>query len=833
MGVGQKLTGRRRKLAGMLASTAILVLTANTSFAQQDSKSARIASASPTTYSFAIAAKPLSAAIADVGAMSGWRIAYAFALPAGARSQSVSGTMTAPEAISRILAGTGLSYRISGAQSIVLVDPKQPASGEDADGAGATSLKPIVLHAESPYPSDPYAGIDNPPTSVGSKTPLAFKELPQTADVVTQKQLKEQNAKTLDEALKMAPGVTVFQSDADRVQYYSRGFPISSMEIDGVPVVMNPNMSGTASTNAPNLAMYDRVEVLDGPAGLYSGFGNPGGTLNLVRKRAPDHFQASAEATGGTRDMLFGTADIGGPINPEGTVRGRFVASGGTQDLNMDGRWRHDQSYYGTLEADLTPDTLARLGVSYSRRDTNEGWANKTPVYSDGTPVAGPSSYFGTSWNHDSYKSTDVFASVEHTFENDWKLSLNADYGHNDGSIYSGQFFTAIDPTTDTGIFGTTNKQMVENNVSFDANVSGDYDFLGRQSQATFGVNYNHMNNKTTTYYGSGTTSAEQFNWETVNVFDFYYPQQTFLKTPADTTASTTVSSQTGLYANTRVKLLDPLTFVVGGRLSWYKYEVTPDATYNSVNAAASEGSYDRKFTPYAALIYDIDKTYSVYTSYTSIFQPQYYQEKSGDLVKPIEGNQYEVGLKGTYLDGKVNTSIALFRIDQSNRSMLDPSDASSTYYIGTGKARTQGIDLRVSGEIADGWTLQAGYTYNNSKYLDTTSLDSTASGFTQIAPRHLFKLWTNYQLPGQLNQWEIGAGVNAVSELYYGSGTSKIVQKPYATADARIAYHFNDKTTLALNVSNLFDKVYYQPILNGVVYGDRRRAMLTLSAKF
>ena len=117
---------------------------------------AQSAAQSTNTYNFNIPAKSLAAAIADVGSVSGWRIAYPFTLPANTRSQPLAGAMTPPQAISQLLGGSGLSYRVAGPQSIVLVDPKQATAGA-ANVDGAIQLDTIevsggkVAAADAPY----------------------------------------------------------------------------------------------------------------------------------------------------------------------------------------------------------------------------------------------------------------------------------------------------------------------------------------------------------------------------------------------------------------------------------------------------------------------------------------------------------------------------------------------------------------------------------------------------------------------------------------------------------------------------------------------------------
>lgn len=770
----------------------------------------------PAPRSYDIPAGPLQAVLARFSAEAGVYLAGATELVDGKHSPGLKGRFGATDGLAALLAGTGLRA-VANSQGQYVLTAAPPANG-------VATLPAIAVSGAA---VDPVAQRLNPPTTVASKIPLSQREIPQTISVITQQQIQEQNLQSLDEAMKRTPGVMVLQSDADRVQYYSRGFPISSMVVDGLPVVMNSDMSSTAGTNAPSLAMYERVEVLDGPAGLYGGFGSVGGVISLVRKRAPSEFAASLSTTAGTRDNFGAQADIGGPLNASGTVRGRFVASAQRKDLELDSTWRKDQSYYGTLEADLSANTLLRTGVSYSQRDSNVGWADKAPLYDDYSVAGGRNDFFGASWNHDRYATTNVFASLEHKLGQDWKVTATGSFDHNTARVLSGELFGIVDKATNTANFGTTNTDYYEDNQSYDLNATGKYTLLGRQHDVVIGANYSHMYNYGTSYYGTDSL----FNFQTIDIWNYSYAKPSWSGSPEHTSKGAVVQSQYGLYGNTRFHVTDVLTAIVGARVSWWDTRYKQDQTYNPFGNQSSSDSYKKKITPYAGLVADVDDAHSVYASYSTIFQPQALRTPSGELLKPMEGEQYEVGVKGSYLEGRLQTSAALYQITQSNRAL--PTDDTGQFFAAAGKARSRGVDLRASGQVTPGWTVTAGYTYNDSKYLDEASLDTSASAFSQIAPKHLFRVWTNYRLPGDFNRWEVGGGINVTSKLFSGTGATTVTQSGFYTADARIAYKIDPHMTVSLNATNLFDKHYYMPQSQGVVFGEGRRVALTLRADF
>ena len=60
--------------------------------------------------------------------------------------------------------------------------------------------------------------------------------------------------------------------------------------------------------------------------------------------------------------------------------------------------------------------------------------------------------------------------------------------------------------------------------------------------------------------------------------------------------------------------------------------------------------SYNNEVVPYAGVIYDLNEQYSVYASYTNIFQPQDLQDEGGRTLDPLRGDNYEVGVKGEFM---------------------------------------------------------------------------------------------------------------------------------------------------------------------------------------
>uniref|UniRef100_UPI0019D1C9DD TonB-dependent siderophore receptor n=1 Tax=Pseudomonas viridiflava TaxID=33069 RepID=UPI0019D1C9DD len=120
-------------------------------------------------------------------------------------------------------------------------------------------------------------------SSTASKLNLSLRETPQTVSVMTRQLMDDKKLTSLDKVLEQTPGITFQYRNFGGHVYTSRGFSLlaESFLIDGVPG-QGYQITGWMK---PDTAIYDRVEVLRGASGLLVGAGEPGGAVNLVRKR--------------------------------------------------------------------------------------------------------------------------------------------------------------------------------------------------------------------------------------------------------------------------------------------------------------------------------------------------------------------------------------------------------------------------------------------------------------------------------------------------------------------------------------------------------------------
>ena len=389
-----------------------------------------------------------------------------------------------------------------------------------------------------------------------------------------------------------------------------------------------------------------------------------------------------------------------------------------------------------------------------------------------------------------------------------------------------------INPRTRTGsvAYGGVFDMETENR-SLDVSVDGKFSAFGRRHGVSVGANVGHL------------TSTNDFSLAMLNT-----PMNVFAPvSPAEPTNASLLANryrgglsrnrieQSGGYGVARFSLADPLTLIMGSRVSWYESSQKNLATGLADGNPSKE---DAIVTPYGGLVYAINPQWSAYVSYTDIFQPQTSVTYTGALLPPVKGKNYEAGIKGELLDGRVNTALSVFRINQKNRAeqdLVNICQTSSTCSRAAGELRSQGIDAEISGEIARGWQVFAGYTLNNFKYMADTS-NAGLDFASTYSPKHMLRLWTDYSLPGELHKWSVGGGVNVQTESSRTTANLRLAQSSYAVWSARVGYEIDRNWSVSVLLNNVFDKTYYQTIGAtswGNFYGEPRSVTATIRGKF
>ncbi len=678
-------------------------------------------------------------------------------------------------------------------------------AGEDGLENGQTVRDPARTEKTQSYTTGK--------ATIGGKGAVPLRQIPQSVSVITRQRIEDQNFTQLEDAARRTPGLLVLRNDPGRSSIFSRGFEFDQFSVDGLPAPMS-SIYGTQ----PDLAIFDRIEVLRGPAALYSGNGEPGGSVNLARKRATDEWQGSVIGSVGSWSNLRTEVDASGALNEAGTVRGRIAGAFQDRESFVDINENQVWVGYGTLEFDITDATTLSIAAWHQER---EGVPfNGLASFTDGSNYwlmdVPRSTFVGADWNTFDNATTDYLAELEHRLDNGGHIKAGIRYSERDANMMYGYNQGTYDSTTGvlSGI-GFLAREYEGESLSGDVHLSTPFEAWGLEHNFLIGVDFRDYSetirsNGAPTWPGGAPVVD-------LNNLDSNWPVPTFnWGNP-----STTETTQAGIYSQLRLKPVEPLTVVLGGRLGWFE-------------GTNGNSAYDEtEFVPYAAAIYDVTNEISVYASYAETFQQQTGTlQVGGGLIGPRHGDQIEAGIKASLFGGAVNASLAVFQLNDNNRAIGVPGI--SPPVVNPADVRTTGFEAEIGGEIAEGWDVHASYANLNTEY---TRHPSNADVFLTYWPEHVFNLWTKYtfQEP-RLEGWHIAGGLKAVSSFYVASGGARLDQDAYVVVDAQVGYKINENLSAALTVTNLFDEKYYERVGSHQLfnfYGEPRAVNLSVKATF
>ncbi|WP_442113806.1 TonB-dependent siderophore receptor [Pseudomonas sp. NUPR-001] len=803
-----------------------------------------------TDRQYSIEAQALDAAILEWSAISGIQLFADGQLTRDLTSTAVRGYYTPAAALTQLLRGTGLNFTLAQNNQAYLYKQEGEGSAVKLD---ATTIESQGLGNTTENTGSYTTGT----TIVGSKVAQSIKEVPHSVSVVTRQRIEDQNLTTLTDALDKTTGVTLQKNGAsgsslgNDTNFFSRGFAVSNIQFDG-GAPMDTSISGYGSISQLDLAQYDHVEFLRGVDGLYSGSGNPGGSINLVRKRALDHNQLKFSTSAGSWDTYRTELDATGPLTQAGNIRGRLGMAYQNNKFFYDVANMEKHLFYGSLEFDLSPNTLLTIGGSYQE---SEGISNfgGLPRYKNGDDIGlSRKTAFVTTWDTVHDKTKQAYLKLDHNFNEDWVWTSDLTYMDMDRDANSLFANGAVDPVTLQGpIWLHFPAKTGLERKGINSYFKGGFDMFDLRHDVLLGADYSHADGYTVQRWGND-------NFLPVNIFDLERPAD-LGSLPNKTDDNTT--EKYGYYGMTRLSLSDSTKLILGARVATYKYRDVEVFFDDFGNVLDDPAPYHRRFkekgvtTPYAGLTYDLTTQWTTYVSYAETYKPQFLQQAyPNQTLDAATSKNYEVGLKGLIFDDKVNTSFAVYRIEQEGAAIQDPRyplafGAYNCCFLNQGKVISEGFDAEISGEVLTGLELFAGYTYNHT--IDKANDDSRAI-YAAVTPKHLFKLWGTYRLPGDLEKWKAGMGVTAQSSngrsgtvnafnpdsgQYDGAAEAfKFIQAGYAIWSSSLEYQIDKNWSATVNANNIFDKKYYQTVgtsANGNFYGEPRNFTLTLRASY
>ncbi|EOL8964584.1 ferric-rhodotorulic acid/ferric-coprogen receptor FhuE [Cronobacter dublinensis] len=669
-------------------------------------------------------------------------------------------------------------------------------------------------------------------TTSGTKMLLVPRDIPQSVSVISQQRMQDQQLNSIEDVLANTTGVTASRIDTSRTNFFARGFYISNFAYEDMPTFLDNrwNFGDTAG----DTAIYDKIEVVRGAAGLMSGTGNPSAYVNMVRKHADSkEFKGNVSATYGSWDKQRYVMDLQAPLVESGNVRGRVVAGYQDNDSWVERNHYRKKFLYGVVDADITDSTQLSLGYDYQESEEDSPtWGGFPSLYSDGSRTHFRRGFnTAADWAYSNLDSTKIFANLTQRFDNGWEAKVNA--MHAETNFDNRLMYIDGFPDKTTGRYNAALFQGAwggwnvgeRKQDSVDAFVRGGYELAGRQHEMMFGGSYSRQRNN----YDNSYPVNDNFGLMDVGNIHNYNGDTLANPTWSDFTLyQRDVIRQKSVYAATRLSLADPLHLILGARYTEWNAKYNLERKPDEIRRSKSDD-----VTPYAGLIYDIDDTWSAYASYTSIFQPSGQRDVNSEFLDPTTGKAYEAGVKADWFNTRLTASLAVFRIEQDNvavnTGVIIPGSGGQTAYESVDGTVSKGVELELNGALTDNWQL----TFGASRYVAEAG-DGVAVNPDQ--PRTTMKLFTRYQLP-MLPELTVGGGARWQTKTWQDiagpNGDTRITQSGYTVVDLFTRYQATKNLAVQANLNNVFDKEYYDYLGTYGVYGEPRNFSVTASYSF
>lgn len=767
--------GSSPRLSNRLSLLAAALLMAGTAMAQD------------TAYQVDIAPQALDQALNALAGQTGSRILFATDIAEGRQAQGLKASLTVEQALQRLVSGSGLRVQKTGDGSYLVSRP---------EGRGVLEISSVEISGKAPGSTTEGTGsYTSGSTSSAIRLNLSPRETPQSVTVLTRQLLDDQNINNLTDAMVATPGIRVSRinvgTDEVSGSFISRGARINSFQIDGVPAF-------STARQAESTDIYDRVEVVRGATGMMNSLGSPSATVNLIRKRPTYESQVQINAEAGNWDRYGGGFDVSGPLNEVKTVRGRLVTQYRDQGAWTDHFNQEKTTLYGILDIDLSDSTLLTTGFSQHTQNTKSPMNPVTLTYSSGRPIKFDAKDSDTPpWTYYDHKLTNTFISIEHQFSPDWigKAEFSNNQHKSDSLYFSND--TVIDEPGTGAYFSSVNRYKPEIDAnSIDAYLIGSFSLLNRQHDAMIGASFSKSDTLSRDYratYSNGSYYIpDHFEWANT------LPKPDLI---TQTGKSNISSTQDSLYVSTRFNINDATKLLLGGRVTDWKQD-RDTTSYSQNTKIKSSIESNGLFVPYVGLVYDLNETWSIYTSYTSMFNPHgdNIRDVNGGPLTPEEGISYEAGIKASLNEGRLNSSLSVYRTELDNQALF----VRQNVYENISGTKTEGIELELNGKITDNWNIGGGYSFNKIE-------NKKGERLYTITPQHIFKIFTSYQLPGAWHNITVGGGVGWESKSHNDlSCCSPHKEDSHFTATNLMArYKITENLTTSINIDNVFNEKY------------------------
>lgn len=660
-------------------------------------------------------------------------------------------------------------------------------------------------------------------------------DTPQSIQVIDAEIIGQQQAIRLSDVIKNANGVYVGSARGGAQEtFWSRGYDMSANN-------MLKNGFRYNGGSIPEVASLERVEFLKGSAALLFGNVAPGGILNLVTKTPQFTKGGEINMQMGSYAYYKPSVDFYGPLSA--SIAYRFTGS-----------YENAESYRDVVKNKrvyLNPSFLFQIAnktkITLQGDYLNADW---TPDF--GTGIIGKTildlprnAFYGSLWSTGNTKTSSVSALINHDFNKDWKLSFNNSLQNYNRTQLSTAQLSSLNTYTTPGDWNRSltqndnSEQILGNQLS----LQGTFKTASIKHQVFTGADFE--NSYTTAYtFGFNEQAVMVSNkfvanlYDTINLFTFD-PSNQRNDVPTTGTATRIIYTNTnrfGVFAQDLISFTDKIKLLAGLRWSWQESQAdTHDLTKTPTAITEGAKRLDNAFSPKLGLVIQPTKDLSLFASFSNSFTPNTGNTYDDQPLAPSIIKQYEAGIKTDFWKGKLSTNITVYQITNDNlvQTAAFAADGvtpntNTNIKIMSGETKSKGVEIDLTARPLEGFSINAGYSYNDMRYTKTSGLVGSFIEGDRLArtPANTANLSFFYTLPtGKLKGVSLGAIANYIGDRVGGwnslyavdpTDTTKLIindrEVPvggYTTIDFSAGYTWK-KFSILCKLSNIANVLNY-----------------------
>ncbi len=780
---------------------------------------------------YAIPAGSLEDALMEFVAQADLKLIFKTDLVRSARSAGLTGTLTPEQGVARLLEGSGIAYRFVDSNTVTIepvapVDPLERLVAEAGDMEYAQATEPAPKKPEAPVrksedgptvlpemtvtatPVDE-TGYNRPNATTATKTDTPIMETPVSIQVVPRAVIDDQKAATLKDVLQNVSGVRPRASIGVFNIFTIRGFTGG--------IYRNGLLTGFTDYDTANL---ERLEVLKGPAAILFGRIEPGGLINMVTKQPLAEPYYSLEQQFGSFDFYRTLWDATGAISSDRALQYRFTGAYQNSDSFRERHETEQFQIHTALTWHLSEATEIAVDVTGFNKDFQSNIG--IPAIGDRpAPIPIERSLQDPNDPEDNLYEIFVGFNLTHRFNDAWTLQNRflADFKRfdllNNDPVFDNSALRPDNRTLDRTFF-----IQVSNNQSYHTNLdlTGKFDLWRTQHKVLLGFDYFRGDEE---YFGFGSFDVDPslaidiFN-PTARIDPARFDRQRILQEGVfDDNFAETREEQFGVYFQDQITLWDKLHILGGGRYDWASTGTGRSPSSFSEAEARRPERKDEAFSPRVGILYQPWSWLSLYGNWVQSFGANNGLSATGQAFDPQTGEQFEAGVKTALLDERLTATLAFYHLTKENILTPDLSTPDPFDSAAIGEARSQGIELDVSGQINDYLSLIGSYAFTD---VEVTKDNSGFQGKRLVnVPDHAGSVWLKYDVNGTFvdQGWSFGLGGVAAGQRE-GDNENTFQLPGFARLDASAAYRLKlrDATlTAQLNVLNILDKRYFESV--------------------